>query len=84
MVDRVRSAGRRLCRACQFHFGRAERRRGGTIAFEVEDLDALIAKLKSKGATFLGGVVHGPNCRMITCLDTEGNSIILHQLNPKT
>ena len=54
---------------------------GGTIAFEVEDLDSLIAKLKSDGATFRGDVVHGPNCRMITCLDTEGNSIILHQLN---
>jgi predicted enzyme related to lactoylglutathione lyase len=56
---------------------------GGTIAFEVEDLDALIAHLKSKGTTFLGDVVHGPNCRMTTCLDTEGNSIMLHQLNPK-
>jgi predicted enzyme related to lactoylglutathione lyase len=44
---------------------------GGTIAFEVEDLDALIADLKSKGATLLGDVVHGPNCRMTTCLDTE-------------
>jgi predicted enzyme related to lactoylglutathione lyase len=56
---------------------------GGTIAFEVEDLDALIADLKSKGATFLGDIVPGPNCRMATCLDTEGNSIILHQLNRK-
>ena len=54
---------------------------GGTIAFEVKDLDALIAHLKSKGVTFRGDVVRGPNCRMITCLDTEGNSIILHQLN---
>ena len=58
---------------------------GGTIAFEVEDLDALISNLKSKGTTFLGeDVVRGPNCRMITCLDTEGNSIILHQLNTKS
>jgi len=56
---------------------------GGTIAFEVEDLDALIADLKSKGAPFRGDVVHGPKCRMATCLDTEGNSIILHQINPK-
>jgi hypothetical protein len=29
----------------------------GTIAFKVEDLDALIADLKSKGTTFRGGVV---------------------------
>jgi predicted enzyme related to lactoylglutathione lyase len=57
---------------------------GGTIAFEVEDLDALIAHLKQAGTTFRGDVVHGPNCRMITCLDSEGNSILLHQLNAKT
>jgi predicted enzyme related to lactoylglutathione lyase len=57
---------------------------GGTIAFEVEDLDALIADLKSKSVTFLGEVVHGPRCRMITCLDSEGNAIVLHQLNAKT
>jgi hypothetical protein len=44
---------------------------------------AAIADLKAKGATRLGDVVHGPNCRMTTCPDTEGNSIILHQLNPK-
>jgi predicted enzyme related to lactoylglutathione lyase len=56
---------------------------GGTIAFEVEDLDALIARLTSMGAPFRGGIVRGPNCRMITCLDSEGNSIILHQLNHK-
>jgi predicted enzyme related to lactoylglutathione lyase len=56
---------------------------GGTIAFEVEDLDALIAHLKQKGTTFRGDIVHGPNCRMITCLDSEGNSILLHQLSRK-
>ncbi|NOT71864.1 MAG: VOC family protein [Hyphomicrobium sp.] len=54
---------------------------GGTIAFEVEDLDALMTGLKSKGVTFRGDVVHGPKCRMATCLDSEGNSILLHQLN---
>jgi predicted enzyme related to lactoylglutathione lyase len=59
-------------------------RAGGTIAFEVEDLDAMIARLKAAGTTFLGDIVNGPNCRMITCLDSEGNSILLHQLNAKT
>ncbi|MFC3551691.1 VOC family protein [Lysobacter cavernae] len=56
---------------------------GGTIAFEVEDLDALMADLKGKGVTFLGDVVHSPVCRMAVCLDTEGNSILLHQLKAK-
>ncbi len=56
---------------------------GGTIAFEVENLDALIADLKAKGVTLRGDIVHGPKCRMINCLDSEGNSIILHQLNSR-
>lgn len=56
---------------------------GGTIAFEVEDLDALIAHLKSKQVTFKSEVIHSPVCRMAVILDSEGNSILLHQLKPK-
>jgi predicted enzyme related to lactoylglutathione lyase len=56
---------------------------GGTIAFEVEDLDALMARLKADGVTFRSGVIPGPHCRMAVCLDSEGNSLLLHQLNPK-
>lgn len=56
---------------------------GGTIAFEVEDLDRLIAHLEARDVKFASDVIHGPNCRMAVCLDTEGNSILLHQLNPK-
>jgi len=56
---------------------------GGTIAFEVEALDKLIADLKAQDVEFKSDVIHGPNCRMSVCLDSEGNSILLHQLNPK-
>jgi predicted enzyme related to lactoylglutathione lyase len=56
---------------------------GGTIALEVEDLDTLIADLKAKDVTFRSGVIHSPVCRMAVCLDSEGNSILLHQLKPK-
>ena len=56
---------------------------GGTIAFEVDDLDKLIADLKLKGVTFKSDVIHSPVCRMAVCLDSEGNSILLHQLKPK-
>jgi len=56
---------------------------GGTIAFEVEDLDTLIADLKAQNVEFKSDVIHGPNCRMSVCLDSEGNSILLHQLNKK-
>ena len=56
---------------------------GGTIAFEVEDLDALIADLRSKNVEFKSDIIHSPVCRMAVCLDSEGNSILLHQLKPK-
>jgi predicted enzyme related to lactoylglutathione lyase len=57
---------------------------GGTIALEVEDLDKLMADLKSKGVIFKSDVIVSPVCRMAVCLDSEGNSILLHQLKPKS
>jgi predicted enzyme related to lactoylglutathione lyase len=54
---------------------------GASIAFEVADLDALTGRLKAAGVRFMGDLVHGPHCRMQNILDSEGNSIILHQLN---
>ena len=56
---------------------------GGTIALEVEDIEKLMADLKAKGVTFKGDIIHSPVCRMAVCLDSEGNSILLHQLKPK-
>ena len=56
---------------------------GGTVAFEVDNLDALMADLKAKQVTFKTDVIHSPVCRMAVCLDSEGNSILLHQLTPK-
>jgi len=56
---------------------------GGTVAFEVDDLDATMADLKAKGVTFKSDIIHSPVCRMAVILDSEGNSILLHQLKPK-
>jgi len=56
---------------------------GGTIALEVTDLDKLVADLKSKGVQFKGDIIHSPVCRMSVCVDSEGNSILLHQLKKK-
>lgn len=56
---------------------------GGTVAFEVEDLDALIARLKASSVQFKSDVIKGPNCRMAVCVDSEGNSILLHQLDKR-
>jgi predicted enzyme related to lactoylglutathione lyase len=56
---------------------------GATIAFEVADLDALIADLKSKDVKFQSDLIDTPVCRMAVCLDSEGNSLLLHQLKTK-
>ena len=53
---------------------------GASIAFEVDDLDALVARLEREGVTFLGKDIRSPVCRMANLRDTEGNTIILHQL----
>ncbi len=56
---------------------------GGSVAFEVEDLDLLMGQLKEQGVTFKSGVIPSPVCRMAIILDSEGNSIILHELHKK-
>lgn len=55
---------------------------GGTIALEVEDLASLMADLKGKGVAFKTDVIRGPSCSMAVCLDSEGNSLLLHQMDP--
>lgn len=71
------------CLALFCHPNRAVARRAGgaSVAFEVADLDALNRRLKAAGVTYEGDVVRGPKCRMSNILDSEGNGIILHQLN---
>ena len=39
--------------------------------------------LKAKGVTFKGDIIPSPVCTMAVCLDSEGNSILLHQLKAK-
>jgi predicted enzyme related to lactoylglutathione lyase len=53
---------------------------GGTIAFEVDDLDATVADLKGKGVAFAAEGIESPVCRMAIVKDPDGNSIILHKL----
>lgn len=56
---------------------------GATLALEVDDLDVLMERLKTHGVEFKHGVIAGPHCRMAPCSDSEGNPLLLHQLNPK-
>ena len=41
------------------------------------------ADLEAKGVTFNSDVIHSPVCRMRVIQDSEGNSILLHQLKNK-
>jgi len=56
---------------------------GGTIAFEVEDLDRLVQELKAKNVALPATDIQSPVCRMAMCIDSEGNRIVLHQLKKK-
>lgn len=56
---------------------------GSSVALEVQDLDALNATLKGRGVTYKADLIKGPNCRMSVILDSEGNALILHQLDKK-
>ena len=56
---------------------------GGTVAFEVDDLDALCAALEAKGVVFKSDMIHSPVCRMRVIQDSEGNAILLHQLKER-
>lgn len=56
---------------------------GGSVAFEVDDLDALVTKLKSKNVKFKLDIFASPVCRMAVIIDSEGNAVTLHQLNRK-
>jgi len=53
---------------------------GGSLAFEVEDIQALTETLKSKGVEFKMDLFESPVCHMAVALDSEGNSFMLHQL----
>lgn len=56
---------------------------GGSVALEVEDLDAVSARLKAEGVRFKADMIHSPVCRMAVILDSEGNAIILHELKKR-
>lgn len=57
-----------------------ERPGGGTIAFEVDDLDETVAQLKAKGVAFAAEGIESPVCHMAIVKDPDGNAIILHKL----
>lgn len=56
---------------------------GGTIAFEVDDLDATIAHLEERNVRIKMNIFHSPVCRQAIALDPDGNALLFHQLKKK-
>jgi predicted enzyme related to lactoylglutathione lyase len=56
---------------------------GGTIAFEVDDLDATIAHLKENKVEIRMDIFHSPVCRQAIAIDPDGNALLFHQLKTK-
>lgn len=54
---------------------------GGSIAFEVENLESVVSNLKKKKVEVAMDTFQSPVCRFAVILDSEGNGIILHELN---
>jgi predicted enzyme related to lactoylglutathione lyase len=56
---------------------------GTCIAFEVDDLDAEISRLKSRGVTFAVEAMESPVCRFAIACDPDGNKIMIHKRKAK-
>lgn len=56
----------------------------GSLAFEVEDIEAFTKKLIAAGVSFLQAPVNnGGHCKTAYLTDPDGNIITLHQLLEK-
>jgi predicted enzyme related to lactoylglutathione lyase len=55
---------------------------GTCVAFEVDDLDAEIARLKTKDVKFAMQAMDSPACRFAILLDPDGNQVMLHKRKP--
>lgn len=54
-------------------------RDGTTVAFETDDIDATIAKLKERGVKFEMEKTETPVCFMAQFRDPDGNKLLVHQ-----
>ena len=54
-------------------------RDGTSVAFEVDDMDAMIAKLKAAGVDFEMDKFETPVCFMAVFHDPDGNRLLVHK-----
>ncbi|HWD18604.1 MAG TPA: VOC family protein [Verrucomicrobiae bacterium] len=56
---------------------------GTMVAFEVDDVDAELARLKAKGVPVKMEPTSSPVCRFAIVSDPDGNKVMLHKRNAK-
>ena len=56
---------------------------GTCVAFEVDDLDAEIKRLKSKGVKFAMEAMDTPVCGFTIICDPDGNRVMIHKRKAK-
>ncbi len=54
---------------------------GASVAFEVDDFDAAIKRLRETGVTFKIEPMQTPVCRMTMVLDPDGSAVCIHKRN---
>lgn len=55
---------------------------GCTVALEVDDFDAAVARIKEAGVTVRMGPFETPVCHMLMITDPDGSPLIIHQRKP--
>ena len=56
---------------------------GTGAAFEVEDFDKAIERLKDRSVGFVAEPFETPCCRMAVVQDPDGNKLMIHKLKPE-
>ncbi len=56
---------------------------GASVAFEVDDFEGMIAKLKAADLKFKIEPMDFPTCQMAVVLDPDGSSVAIHKRKPK-
>lgn len=54
---------------------------GGSIAFEVDNIDEMVEQLKKQGVKFKMDPFTSPVCKIAIIIDSEGNALMLHQVH---
>ena len=56
---------------------------GTAPAFEVDDLDAYVKKMRDAGVKFIWEPRESPGCWMLVVADPDGNWVVLHKRKPR-